>query len=60
MKQAYGKRVSETNICNSGGYCLNPLIENTQPKLILTQSHTELQREIDSWTPNSILFIPLL
>jgi hypothetical protein len=33
MKQAYGKPVSETSICNSCGYWLNPLTENTQPKL---------------------------
>jgi hypothetical protein len=36
MKQVYGKQVSETNICNSSGYWLNPLTEKTQPKLILT------------------------
>jgi hypothetical protein len=36
MKWAYGVWVSETNICNSGGYWLNPLTEKTQPKLLLT------------------------
>jgi hypothetical protein len=35
MKRAYGKRVSETNICSSGDR-LNPLTEKTPPKLILT------------------------
>jgi hypothetical protein len=36
MKRMYGKQVSETSICNSSGYWLNPLTEKTQPKPILT------------------------
>jgi hypothetical protein len=36
MKGLCGKQVSETNICNSRGYWLNPLTEKTLPKLILT------------------------
>jgi hypothetical protein len=29
MKQVYGKSVSETNLCNNGGYWLNPFVNGT-------------------------------